>query len=107
MPEGALGGPRPGATCRQSIKAEFNADLDSIDQTVIANQLLESKAIVLRASDITITEEIREVSGHEFELIVVQVTTRHSDIELSSVENIVSDIESIVGERVSVKVEAV
>lgn len=107
MPSGIAGGPRPGATCRQSIKAEFNADLDSINQRSIAKELRKSEAIVLRASDITITDEVREVGGYEFELIVVQVTTRHSDIELSSVENIVSDIEGIVGERVSVKVEAV
>lgn len=66
MPSGLAGGPRPYSTCKQSIRAEFNADLDSIDQTKIAKQMRTSEAITNRSSDITITEEQRDIDGFTF-----------------------------------------
>lgn len=105
MVQGPAGGPRPAASCNLSVKATFNAEQVSSSEKERTEAIITSRSIVSRASDVSITEEVKEIGGKTFNTVVVDIVIGDS-VLLDGVEAMVSDLEDVLGERVSVEIEA-
>lgn len=105
MPQGPRGGPRPMASSSLNVTVEVNAPDEGGIPEMIAHNLTSRFRYV---EEITVSEETETIGGEMFDKVVAQLLFESNKIELTTVEDVASDIEDAIGEeRIGVTIEAV
>jgi hypothetical protein len=104
MPEGPGGGPRPLASSSLNIEIEINAPDEDPDEMLIQGLTSRFRYV----DSISISEEVETVGGEAFDKVVIEVLFESNEVELVSVNDVVSDVEYALGqERIGVTIEAI